>query len=525
MTTLILIIILCVIFILLVRYINRLAAYSEITEPPFRFYDNSHIRVIVPQENIEIEGNEHECHKILTPCRTHSDCDLCREGLANCQYFEEETILPVVIEGEQYEYNIQPGESFCLALDRHRARQCNPNTGRWLLAQTERGFALLCNCMYPGLVTQLNLYEDCNISVGCQPNGVIQNINTYPFQCECNEGFIAEYDEDTNVPYCRPRLVRDVMHNEQFFHRAPCRDGYVVISHPALHDDYRRVFILPDICVPDPCQTDPITGERVVGQLYHAVDGDNEYKLCRCSDHHNAFPVYTGPDSMIDSIYNFEGYSGNMVTNACLSPFNVIYTTLPKVDYRIFWARSNLLSDDEIVAYPLEFQVKQQYRVMLYQPLTPHPDLINFNGNYRVMKLTLAYNPPRIAPLNVFDLYHAFLHYQGVQSPTNSCMKHGLGRCVLDTCILPRRIAVVNLHEFFRGDRCYFGRRGSRVTVFRWADHYNLNYPAVFRVDVRFRSNQQNRYLTADFGSNMVENEDRITFRNVLETYNFYSQH
>lgn len=214
-------IIILVIFLILIAitctYNNLIATHHEPTRYDLKMFNNEQVPLIEPLSEIIIESNAHECHNNLTPCLTHADCDLCREGLANCQMFEEDTILNMrTDDGQEQEILIKAGESYCLALDRERARSCNPNTGVWMLAQTETGFTLLCSCLRPGLVTQLNMYEDCNIAVGCAPHGRIDNINNVSMQCVCDEGYVSDYNAETETPFCRPRTVRDVLYDENF---------------------------------------------------------------------------------------------------------------------------------------------------------------------------------------------------------------------------------------------------------------------------------------------------------------------
>lgn len=291
------IIIIVIIFLLLIVvvcavnvYVDLINVHHHIDENnnyPLLLFDNAHVPLIEPPSEIVIEGNAHECHKELTPCTTHSDCNVCREGLANCQLFDEDTIIQFNNNDNDDDDNhvvIKKGEAYCLALNKERARSCNPHTGVWLLAETHNGFALLCSCLRPGLVTQLNMYEDCNVPVGCAPHGHVESINTNAIRCECDEGYVSDYNAATDTPYCRPRTVRDVMYDEHFFPRAPCADGQVRLDHAGLNDFYRTQFRLGDICVVDPCSVDPISGRRTSGRLFSTAYADGrQINGCNCS--------------------------------------------------------------------------------------------------------------------------------------------------------------------------------------------------------------------------------------------------
>jgi hypothetical protein len=239
-------IVLIVLLVILIAVIyNNVALLQYVQQdyiPVVATFDNSDVPLIQPPTEIVIDGNQYECHKQLTPCSTHQDCDICREGLANCQYFEDRTLITITHDdGEQQEFTIEPGESYCMALDRERARSCNPNTGVWILAESPVGYALLCSCLTPGLVTQLSLYHDCDIPVGCQPNGQIISINERPMRCSCEVGYVADFNADTQTPFCRPRRIRDVIQNSEFFPQAPCPQGYIPIEHPGLDPEYLRI--------------------------------------------------------------------------------------------------------------------------------------------------------------------------------------------------------------------------------------------------------------------------------------------
>ncbi|ABY65852.1 per os infectivity factor 1 [Orgyia leucostigma nucleopolyhedrovirus] len=510
--------------------INRVlyAIADEIVVAPLPRFDNSNVPLIEPPSEIYIEGNTRECHKNLTPCTTHADCDACREGLANCQHFTETTMIVIHDDnGAEIRHTIQPGESYCMALDRERARSCNPHTGLWLLAESAVGFSLLCSCLTPGLVTQLNMYEDCNVTVGCQPHGRIANINETPLRCECDEGYIADFDNATQTPHCRPLTVRDVVYDEIFFPRAPCQDGFVRLDHPSLDPIYRQELRLPDICVVDPCSVDPISNQRTAGRLayYRSADGTVEYKYCRCPLWNNLFSVYSPTPSMI-------GESSAPVANACIRPFAFNLQSISRIDYKFFWARSDKTrSDDDIVCMvrsPSELS-HERYARLLYTYLTRHPDTTILSGS-RLLKFSTAYSVLDDDNNNAVN-GNAYEQYVRLAARTSApCFFPGVGRCITvnrDDCIRRHAAAQVWTAETFTNSWCVFSREGSDLRIWSPATRYpNDLFPVVLRVNLLFGIiNHDRNYTTVS----LVAGDDVTTGANVdnlatlLNTYADYS--
>ncbi|BAC67368.1 hypothetical protein AhnVgp117 [Adoxophyes honmai nucleopolyhedrovirus] len=527
-----LIVIVCfliIIIILLCHFVFLLNLNNEIAiHAPLARFDNSHIPLIEPPNEIVIEGNTHECHRKLTPCMTHSDCDLCREGLANCQLFTEQTILTMHDDmGKPFEHIIEPGESYCLALDRNRARSCNPNTGIWILTESAGGFSLLCSCLKPGLVTQLNMYEDCNITVGCQPNGQILDINENPMRCLCDEGYVSDFSAETQTPICRPLTIRDIIYDPAFFPRHPCPAGFVRLDHPALDDRYRQELRLPDICVIDPCSIDPISGLRVSGQLMYYKDDTVEYKYCSCVLEQNAFAVFSPGPSML-------GQSTANVSNACIRPFNTSLSVLERVDYKFFWGQGDTTrSDDDIVAMVRANQLSHnRYEAALYQYLTAHPNATN--TNFMILKFSTAYSPRNVHLINqnVLDVTNqtVFDRYLQTSKRTQApCFFPGDGRCIVsnhDDCIRRHGNAQVWTAESFTGMRCFLSREGQFLKIWNSANNYSNNrYPVALRVNVLFGLQPNNRHFNTVLilHGNQVNVVSHSNLANTLNTYPNYS--
>ncbi|AGA16269.1 pif-1 protein [Thysanoplusia orichalcea nucleopolyhedrovirus] len=510
-------------------YVDLIDVHREEVHYPITMFDNTRAPLIEPPNEIVIEGNSRECHKTLTPCFTHGDCDACREGLANCQLFDEDTIIKMIgYDGQEHETLIRAGESYCLALDRERARSCNPNTGVWLLAETKTGFALLCNCLRPGLVTQLNMYEDCNVPVGCAPHGRIDNINSVLIRCVCDEGYVSDYSADTETPFCRPRTVRDVMYDEAFFPRAPCADGQVRLDHPGLNDFYRRQFRFENICVIDPCSVDPISGQRTTGRLFYqkAANGD-EIIGCNCPIGDGLIPVFnrhTADTGMVKR-------GDRTVVNACLQPFNVHMLSLRHVDYKFFWGRNDAtdLADADMVFQANVNQLShERYRAILYPLLASHPDVTEIAlAGVGVIKISVSYDTTLksiLLPASVFRLFRN--KENGTTQPV--CFFPGIGRCITansESCIRRHGSVQVWTAETFTNSWCVLSRDGTHIKIWSRASRYPRgDAPATLRLRGFFLNNDRERNtIRAVTTGDMSRGQQIDSLTQVLETYPNYS--
>jgi hypothetical protein len=531
MHLIILSVLLVVIVVFVVVYVNLVRINYEPIADPITMFDNTDVPLIDPPDTIVIEGNTHQCHKQLTPCTSHMDCDMCREGLANCQYFEEAAKLVMHDDnGEEIEFNIEAGQSYCLALDRERARSCNPHTGVWLLVESPVGFSLLCSCLTPGLVTQLNVYGDCDVAVGCQPHGHIRDLNESPLACVCNEGFVADYNSITNTPFCRPLRIRDIIYDESVFPRAPCPQGYVRVDHPALDERYRQEFRLGDICVPDPCSIDPISGQRTRGTLqYYNLINQIIFKYCRCPIAENLYSVYSEGQSALGESILF----GNPVKlcNACIRPFNTNMRSLRRIDYKAFWGRENTyFSDDDIVAAVARFELSDaRYERILHSYLTPHPNA-NVQSRF-ILKFSTSYSPA-LEINNVYSM-NIYEHYILTSRATNApCFYPGdEGRCIVYNpfdCIRRHANGQVNFAQITTGRRCYLSREGNTIRIWNRATEYlHGRYPVALRCNALFclvRLDHNYNTILLIFGGNVTSTDDNIiNLARILDTYPNYS--
>lgn len=531
MHLIILSVLLVVIVVFVIVYINLVRINYEPIVDPITMFDNTDVPLIDPPDTIVIEGNAHQCHKHLTPCTSHMDCDLCREGLANCQYFEEAAKLVMHDDnGEEIQFNIEAGRSYCLALDRERARSCNPNTGVWLLLESPVGFSLLCSCLTPGLVTQLNVYGDCDVAVGCQPHGRIRDLNESPLACVCDEGFVSDYNSITNTPFCRPQRVRDIIYDESVFPRAPCPTGYVRVDHPALDERYRQEFRLGDICVPDPCSIDPISGQRTQGTLqYYNFNDETIYKYCRCPIFDSLFSIYSESGSALGE--SFYGDDPILVSNACIRPFNINMMNLRRVDYKVFWAREIVYnSDDDIVAAVSISQLSHpRYERILHNYLSAHPNA-DVSSRF-IIKFSTSHTPFVHLTTLFFRNIHEFYILQGANTTAPCFYPSDQGRCIIINpfdCIRRHTNVQVNLAQTFTSRRCYLSRQGIVIRIWNRATEYpHGRYPVALRVNGQFwiRSERDFRTILLVFGSSvpLINSENTNILARVLDTYPYYS--
>nr|UIX56163.1 Per os infectivity factor 1 [Hyphantria cunea nucleopolyhedrovirus]UIX56309.1 Per os infectivity factor 1 [Hyphantria cunea nucleopolyhedrovirus] len=510
-------------------YANLIDVHHDDVHHPLQMFDTRNVPLIEPPGKIVIEGNDLECHKNLTPCTTHADCNACREGLANCQLFDEDTVVQMRdSNGNEQNVTIRAGESYCFALDRERARSCNPSTGVWLLAETETGFALLCSCLRPGLVTQLNMYEDCNVPVGCAPHGRIANIGGGDIRCVCDDGYVSDYDAATETPFCRPRMVRDVLFDETFFPRAPCADGQVRLDHPGLNDYFRRYFRLGDICVVDPCSVDPISGRRTSGRLFHHTTADDvDVSGCNCPAADGLLAVFNRHAATTGMVRRGD----RTVANACLQPFNVHMLNLRHVDYKFFWARPDQdeLADADVVFQAHASQLSDaRYTAMLYPLLAPHPDVTEITlAGVGVLKISIAYDTVLNNTQLPASLFRLFKNRERATAEP-ACFYPGRGRCIVhnsDSCIRRHGNFQVGTAETFTNSWCVLSRNGANIRIWSRAGRYPRGEaPAALRLRGFFLNNDRERNTVRVVGTGDMTSGAQIdALTQVLETYSNYA--
>ncbi|ABQ52007.1 pif-1 [Spodoptera litura granulovirus] len=534
------VLIVLLVFVVLVVHFANLGKFARapVDDYELELFDNVYIPSLSPPAEIVIDNeNATECHKTLTPCRTNGDCQMCREVFARCVTFNQD----VELELDDETVHVSAGSRYCMALSGIMARTCNPHTGTWVMRQVEEGiFSLICSCRFPGIVEQMSIYDDCDVPVACGPNGVLNDLNTSPLRCECDDGFVSEITE-TGMPYCRTLNLRDVRLNNAYFPRPPCQVGYIESEHPGLDPIYRQLFTV-NVCVMDPCSIDPITGERHDGYLLYepALGADGkELIMCVCPLISSLYPVYS-PRSMLRTRYS-EG--DNVITNACIKPLTVPREEV-RSDIKVFWGRNSLKADADVVFQVDLAHVMPQYRHLVFPRYFAHDTDSNVN-TYGILKFAImsAWHKNVEDGTTVRDLFQFWwsFNYQRVHT-TNNCPLPGIGQCARDTecgnvscttnpCI--RKFvnsAFANTCFFLKSART-FSNLGTidQIAVYRNASNYSGNeFPVTFYLDTRFATqsfiHQPLSYRTVYFtkSEEVVDSSQYSNLATILDTYPLY---
>lgn len=213
-------------------------------------------------------------------------------------------------------------------------RNCNPNTGDWLLVRAESNDANLdasynwiCRCRYPNLMTNLyDLSSDCTRPVGCHPGGELDEksrkgqIDPYANgYCVCDEQHKASFEASIG-PVCIGKTIID--YGLTNLNDASNVD-YLPISAISLDMMTLLTDLNPsDIKLPNPCHIDAfwqrkltddqcrlveytaVNGTRVAfcvsrNENYVAFRRTNDYLLNNHGKHPNAC-MYVGVRDMLD---------------------------------------------------------------------------------------------------------------------------------------------------------------------------------------------------------------------------------
>nr|UYX49698.1 pif-1 [Darna trima granulovirus] len=531
----------CVVLYLVLIHVSNLYIYNDIEYNrgyQITRYDNGSVPALNPPTELTIDANKLSCHSTLTRCTSNADCQLCSESLASCVEFNETVILEIGNSDDQLV--VESGDKYCLALDSRSARSCNPSAGVWVMRQVDgESYALICHCTAPGLVTQLNIYDDCTFPVGCKPHGYIADVYTWPMTCVCESNYVSELS-NTYTPYCRPKVMRDVVLQPEFYHRPPCNDGFLPAEHPAFDPVYRRQ-IGANVCLPDPCSIDPLTGERHNGRVLYEPNGGSDggpLVMCLCNINDDLYPVYNAA-SMLNSQYSNNDW---IVANVCIKPLTVNRRQV-RSDIKVFWGRNSLKSDADMVFQVDEHHVHKPYKVLLSRRSTNHPT-VALNTNYVLkFKLSSAFVASAVNSA-LFDVFQGYWRLNYLRSNNvNSCPLPGIGLCTnpqvcgniscsYNPCI--RNVASVGYRDncyFFSSVR-HFDDVGSvgQICVWNAPTYYNNdNVPVTFYINALCATDGgygvSNDVRTFYF-TNTKDTVDASQYNTVVQllaTYPFYS--
>jgi|WetSurMetagenome_2_1015567.scaffolds.fasta_scaffold73651_1 hypothetical protein len=520
--------------------------YEQLMRPQtLTLYDNSNVPKLSPPDEIIIEENELVCHSTpLTPCFTNGECQLCREGRAACVLFEDHVTLEL---NDETTIDIVAGSRYCLALSSKQARSCNPHTGTWVMRQIDSSnFSLICHCDYPGLVTQTTVYEDCDVSVGCRPYGVIASVYETPMRCICDAGYVSEIAEN-GTPYCRPMVLRDVRQNPEFFARPPCQDGFIESNHPALRSTYHQQIGVT-VCIPDPCSIDPVTGLTTGGRVYYEPpDGDTPaVVMCACSHDYNIFPVFSLTSMLNQSSNTYQ------LPNYCIQPTQ-ISRQFVHADMKFFWARDNPTADADIIMQMNSNTPTGRYRNLLVLRTEDRPpgfglnesdresDILNTTNYLLKFSICSVFNLNQTDRLDVYqrycrlesnpESYYTTCVLSGPQPAQQNCRytnPFAFRGCIMEEVTNPQRDCRLTLNPVtsnLQEDRVL------RVGVWNRPSYYSSGeVPLMFYISTKYSDPEAvddrrgNRTLRQVWTRDVLPESQYTIINVVLESYRFYSK-
>lgn len=192
-----------------------------------RFDPKESKRFLYPPDEIVLE-NDKQCNtNHLRKCNMNDGlkaCFDCRERYAKCVHFENDVTF---IDEENKEkiipHNSSPNEGYCLNTDDDLSqRKCNTKTGKWVLIKLDTdktSYGWICLCKYPGLVTQKNIFEDCDVDVACGPRGNLASLEVDPMingRCICFDSNQISDRDDLKGPHCRNRSFFEFKETPKF---------------------------------------------------------------------------------------------------------------------------------------------------------------------------------------------------------------------------------------------------------------------------------------------------------------------
>lgn len=237
-----------------------------------------------------VEQNAIDCLFNVVKCNVNNptSCFLCDGTNYICKHFNKNLRLEVYstsVSKPKRFHSIQKNKSndegYCV-----KEKSCNPYTSIKTMVKLSNGSVdTVCVCKYPSLVNKSNFFSDCNLIVGCSPDGKLTNknnkdktiehkltseLNFDPYldgRCECPDGYKNIFSPK-NGPECSPARINDLpscFEHEYLTENKTCKcskgfvctDDVITIKKSGYFMNVASMFDRPQ-CIRRPCQWDPV---------------------------------------------------------------------------------------------------------------------------------------------------------------------------------------------------------------------------------------------------------------------------
>ncbi|KAK2574882.1 hypothetical protein KPH14_013129, partial [Odynerus spinipes] len=249
----------------------------------------------------EIEKGETACFKCIESRKFLRSCVHIRRDMTVTDKNDEILVIPKNRDNslgwclpknfENIDQDLE-GDDATTVVPKEINRNCNPNTGRWLLSQLgddggsfDSSYNWICKCTYPNLMTNLTTsMSDCLKPVGCAPHGHLDDVTSKglvdPYregQCVCDRFYEADF-EDNVGPICSPKNIgksgktlHELYKENNLTYGSSIPHSYVSkILVNSIDRRYRGQSLIPN-----PCKVDAITGLATNGcqEVLTTIDG------------------------------------------------------------------------------------------------------------------------------------------------------------------------------------------------------------------------------------------------------------
>lgn len=317
--------------------------------------DESKLAVVAASRLQEcvIEDNDSRCFKCVESQRFIRSCIQVASGLTLTRKDGTEFIIPPN-RAEKYGWCLPSNFKHWLVSGSQTGpidseRQCNPNTGTWLLSQlgddngdNDLSFNWICKCRYPNLMSNLTtLTSDCLRPVGCGENGRLDDsaakglIDPYrEGSCICDYGYTSDWDKTVGPTCSRLSIghtgaLEDIYKQYHISFGKRLRHDFISPTFLSLFDEkYSNIT-----SVPDPCKVDALTGFETNGCQATQWMIDNKWVVFCQSTQTDHVAIKTSTDYLLNNYGRYPNacakiYESNdlfMVTGAANIPMNLSF--------------------------------------------------------------------------------------------------------------------------------------------------------------------------------------------------------